>query len=174
MDKLYKNFLPNEYVKSIFHISPETLIEKGIKGIITDLDNTLVEWDRPEATPEIIAWVKQMQQAGLQVTILSNNNEIRVKSFCTPLGTPFIFDARKPLRKSFKKALALMSLKREEVVMVGDQLMTDVLGGNRFGVYTILVVPVASSDGFFTKFNRQIERRIMAKLKRSGMIEWEE
>lgn len=171
---MYKNFLPDEYVKSIFQISPDTLLEKGIKGIITDLDNTLVEWDRAEATPEIIEWVRMMEQAGLKVTILSNNNELRVKAFCDPLGTPFIFDARKPLRRSFKKALALMGLKREEVVMVGDQLMTDVLGGNRFGVHTILVVPVASSDGFFTKFNRKIERRIMAKLKRSGMIEWEE
>ncbi|MDW0112324.1 MULTISPECIES: YqeG family HAD IIIA-type phosphatase [Sporosarcina] len=171
---MYKNFLPDEYVKSIFQISPDTLLEKGIKGIITDLDNTLVEWDRAEATPEIIEWVRMMEQAGLKVTILSNNNELRVKAFCDPLGTPFIFDARKPLRRSFKKALALMGLKREEVVMVGDQLMTDVLGGNRFGVHTILVVPVASSDGFFTKFNRKIERRIMAKLKRSGLIEWEE
>lgn len=171
---MYKNFLPDEYVKSIFQISPDTLLEKGIKGIITDLDNTLVEWDRAEATPEIIEWVRKMEQAGLKVTILSNNNELRVKAFCDPLGTPFIFDARKPLRRSFKKALALMGLKREEVVMVGDQLMTDVLGGNRFGVHTILVVPVASSDGFFTKFNRKIERRIMAKLKRSGLIEWEE
>lgn len=171
---MYKKFMPDEFVKDIFHILPETLKEKGIKGIITDLDNTLVEWDRPEATPEIIEWIRLMNEEGLQVTILSNNNELRVKAFCDPIGAPFIFDARKPLRKSFKKALSMMDLKKEEVVMVGDQLMTDVLGGNRFGVHTILVVPVASSDGFFTKFNRMLERRIMGKLKRSGMIKWEE
>ncbi|WOV89174.1 YqeG family HAD IIIA-type phosphatase [Sporosarcina oncorhynchi] len=166
--------MPDEYVKDIFHISPDVLKEKGIKGIITDLDNTLVEWDRPEATPEIIEWIRSMEQAGLQVTILSNNNQLRVKAFCDPIGTPFIFDARKPLRKSFKRALSMMGLKKEEVVMVGDQIMTDVLGGNRFGIHTILVVPVANSDGFFTKFNRMMERRILDKLKRSGMINWEE
>lgn len=174
MDNLYNYFLPDEYVKDIFQISPDKLVEKGIKGIITDLDNTLVEWDRPEATPEITEWMKMMQDAGLQVTILSNNNHGRVQTFCDPLGTPFICEARKPLAKNFKKALAMMGLKKEEVVMVGDQLMTDVLGGNRFGLHTILVVPVASSDGFVTKFNRMIERRIMARLKRLGKIEWEE
>ena len=57
---MYNNFLPDEYVKDIFQITPEKLKEKGIKGIITDLDNTLVEWDRPEATPEIIEWMKSM------------------------------------------------------------------------------------------------------------------
>lgn len=171
---MYKNFLPDEYVKDVFQISPEALIEKGIKGIITDLDNTLVEWDRPEATPEIMKWVRMMQEAGLQVAILSNNNQSRVESFCGPLGTKFICEARKPLARNFKKALAMMGLKKEEVVMVGDQLMTDVLGGNRFGLHTILVVPVANSDGFVTKFNRMIERRIMAKLKSRGLIKWEE
>ena len=63
MNKLYKRFLPDEFVKDVFHIKPENLAAKGIKGIITDLDNTLVEWDRPEATPEIIEWFKGMRDA---------------------------------------------------------------------------------------------------------------
>ena len=67
-----------------------------------------------------------------------------------------------------------MKLKKEEVVVIGDQLLTDVLGGNRNGFHTILVVPVAASDGLFTRFNRKVERRIMATLKRKGMIQWEE
>ena len=83
---MYKYFLPDEYVKDIFHIQPEALKDKGIKGIITDLDNTLVAWDRPDATPEIIEWMKSMQDAGIQVTIVSNNNEMRVKAFCEPLA----------------------------------------------------------------------------------------
>ncbi len=171
---MYNYFLPDEYVKNIFHIQPEKLKEKGVKGIITDLDNTLVEWDRPDATPEIIAWMKSMQDVGIQVTVVSNNNEMRVKAFCDPLGIPFICDARKPMRKSFKKALDAMGTQKAETVVIGDQLMTDILGGNRKGLHTILVVPVASSDGFFTKFNRMMERRIMAGLKRRGMIKWEE
>ena len=174
MNKLYKRFLPNEFVKDVFHIKPEVLAAKGIKGIITDLDNTLVEWDRPEATPEVIEWFMGMRDAGIQVTIVSNNNEGRVKVFSDPLGIPFVFDARKPLLKSFVKARKLMGIEKEETVVIGDQLLTDILGGNRKGLHTILVVPVATSDAFFTKFNRMIERRIMAGLKRRGLITWEE
>ena len=76
--------------------------------------------------------------------------------------------------KAFLKAVKDMNLKKEEVVVIGDQLLTDVLGGNRNGFQTILVVPVASTDGFFTRINRMIERRIMENLKRKGMIQWEE
>lgn len=171
---MYNNFLPSEYVKNVFHIQPEKLVARGVKGIITDLDNTLVEWDRPLATAEIIDWVTSMRDVGIQVMIVSNNNNTRVKAFCDPLGIPFICDARKPLRKSFNKALTTMGIQKEQAVFIGDQMMTDILGGNRAGLHTILVVPVASSDGFFTKFNRMMERRIMAKLKRKGLLKWEE
>ena len=171
---MYKHFLPNEYVKDIFHVKAATLKDNGIKGIITDLDNTLVEWDRPEATPEIIEWLTGMKNAGILVTIVSNNNEERVKAFSDPLGIPFFNDARKPLNKSFVAARKLMGIKKEETVVIGDQLLTDILGGNRKGLHTILVAPVATSDAFVTKFNRMIERRIMAGLKRRGMITWEE
>lgn len=166
--------MPGEYVKSIYHISPSVLKEKGVKGIITDLDNTLVEWDRPNATPTLIEWLHEIKQHQIKITIVSNNNEERVRVFSDPLEIPFISKARKPLRTAFKKALLTMNLKKEETVIIGDQLLTDILGGNRMGLHTILVVPVASSDGFFTQFNRKIERRIMANFKRRGLIDWEE
>ncbi|EDW20215.1 had superfamily (subfamily iiia) phosphatase [Bacillus pumilus ATCC 7061] len=171
---LKKYFLPDEFVKSIFHISPQKLKERNVKGIITDLDNTLVEWDRPSATPRLIEWFQEMKDHGIQVTIVSNNNEKRVKLFSEPVHIPFIYKAKKPMGRAFNKAVADMQLKKEDVVVIGDQLMTDVLGGNRHGFHTILVVPVAASDGFITKFNRQIERRILGALKRKGHIQWEE
>lgn len=171
---MYKKFLPSEFVKSVFDISPQRLLDKGIRGIITDLDNTLVEWDRPYATPKLVSWLKSMKDAGIQVTIVSNNNEMRVKSFADPLGIPFIYKARKPMGKAFRKALQLMDVKREEVVVIGDQLLTDVVGGNRIQLHTILVLPVAKSDGFFTRFNRLVERRIFKALKRRGYVTWEE
>lgn len=169
-----KRFLPDEFVKDIFHITPEKLLENGIKGIITDLDNTLVAWDQPLATPEIIKWLKGMQDANILVTIVSNNNDLRVKAFSEPLGIPFIAKARKPLNHAFTRALKTMNIKNDEVVVIGDQLLTDILGGNRRGLHTILVVPVASSDAAITKFNRRLERRIMSNLKRRGLITWEE
>lgn len=171
---MYQYFVPSQYVHTVFDITPESLKEKGVKGIITDLDNTLVEWDRPDATPKLIEWLADMKQAGIQVVIVSNNKEMRVKSFADPLGIPFIFQARKPMGRAFRKALAIMEVKRDKVVVIGDQMLTDIFGGNLNKLHTILVLPVAKSDGFFTRINRMVERRIMKKLKDKGQIMWEE
>jgi HAD superfamily phosphatase (TIGR01668 family) len=171
---LIKKLLPDEHVKSVFNINPETLKQRGIKGIITDLDNTLVEWDRPNASPELIDWLKKLKESGLQVTVVSNNNENRVKLFSVPLGIPFIHSARKPLKHAFKRAAKDMGLNKKEVVVIGDQIFTDVLGGNSIGLHTILVVPVAQTDGIITKFNRRMERHILTWMRNKGMINWEE
>jgi uncharacterized protein len=172
--KLLKHFLPDQHVKSIFEITPESLKEKGVKGIITDLDNTLVEWDRPTATPKLIEWFDNMRKHEILVTIVSNNNETRVRSFSDPLQIPFIFQAKKPMTRAFNKALKQMGLRKEETVVIGDQLLTDVLGGNRSGFHTILVVPVAKTDGFITKFNRKVERRILNWFRKQGKLNWED
>ncbi|MCE4046969.1 MULTISPECIES: YqeG family HAD IIIA-type phosphatase [Bacillaceae] len=171
---MLNNFLPDQFVKNIFEITPELLKEKGVKGIITDLDNTLVEWDRPLATPKIIEWFEDMKKNNIKVTIVSNNKEGRVKSFSDPLNIPFIFAARKPMGKAFRRALLEMKLSKEEAVVIGDQLLTDVLGGNRSGFHTILVVPVAQTDGFATRINRKIERRILNWFRRKGKLTWED
>ncbi len=166
--------MPNEHVKSVYDINPEVLKSKGIKGIITDLDNTLVAWDVKDATPEVIEWFKQMKENNIKVTIISNNKQERVKVFSEPLETPFVFSARKPLSKAFKSVAKQMGMKKEEIVVIGDQLLTDVLGGNFAGFYTILVVPIVQTDGKITKINRKIERRILHYMRKKGKITWEE
>lgn len=171
---MLKQFLPNQHVKSILDIDPEELKENGIKGIITDLDNTLVEWDRPHATPRVIEWFEKMKQQNIKVTIVSNNDERRVKAFSDPLQIPFVFRARKPLTHAFHRAAKQMNLKKEETVVIGDQLLTDVFGGNRSGFKTILVVPVSQTDGLATKFNRFVERRLLNWFRKKGMLQWEE
>lgn len=171
---MIKNFLPNEHVKSIFDIQPSTLNERGIKGIITDLDNTLVAWDVKDATSEVIQWFKLMDDYDIKVTIMSNNKEERVKIFSDPLNTPFVFSARKPLSRAFKTVAKQMELKKEEVVVIGDQVLTDVLGGNIAGFHTILVVPIVQTDATITKINRKIERRILKYMRKKGKISWEE
>ncbi len=171
---MLNNFLPDQQVNSIYDITPESLKEKGIKGIITDLDNTLVEWDRPSATPPLINWFQQMEYNQIKVTIVSNNNEARVKFFADPLLTPYIYKARKPMTKAFNRAVKDMGLEKHETVVIGDQLLTDVLGGNRSGFHTILVVPVAKTDGVVTKFNRMVERRILNWFKKKGKLTWED
>ncbi|MDQ0269532.1 YqeG family HAD IIIA-type phosphatase [Cytobacillus purgationiresistens] len=171
---MLKNFLPDQHVKTIFEITPELLKEQGVKGIITDLDNTLVEWDRPHATPQLIKWFEELKMSDIKVTIVSNNNENRVKAFSEPLSIPFIHQAKKPMGRAFRRALNEMDLQQQETVVIGDQLLTDVLGGNRGGFNTILVVPVAQTDGFMTRFNRKIERRILNWFRKKGMISWED
>ncbi len=171
---LYNFLLPDAYVNSVYEITPERLHELGIQGIITDLDNTLVEWDRADATEEIIAWFAQLQDAGIHVIIVSNNNEERVKHFATPLGIPYIHRAKKPLGSAYYAGLLKLRLRRDKVAMVGDQLLTDIFGGKRQKLYTFLVRPVAESDGVVTLFNRFIERRIFNDLKRKGITTWEE
>lgn len=171
---MLKKLLPDLHVHSIYEIDVAELKKKGIKGIITDLDNTLIEWDRPGATPELIDWLQMIEREGFKLVIVSNNNQQRVAMFAEPLKLPFIFSARKPFNKSFKAAQEMMGLKPNEVVVIGDQLFTDVLGGNRLNLYTILVVPVASSDGFFTRFNRKMERVALSFMRKRGMITWED
>ncbi|SOC20704.1 hypothetical protein SAMN05880501_11212 [Ureibacillus xyleni] len=171
---LYNFLLPDEYVNTVFEITPEKLSKLGIRGIITDLDNTLIEWDRPHATEEIAAWMEMLREAGIRVIIASNNNEERVRRFAEPLGIPFIYRARKPLGNAYYAALKEIRLKTNEVAMVGDQLLTDIMGANRLSLYTFLVRPVAESDGFVTLFNRFVERRVFNILKRKGIKTWEE
>ncbi|NEU31612.1 YqeG family HAD IIIA-type phosphatase [bacterium LRH843] len=171
---MLNNLLPNQYEKSIYSIDLHALRDKGIKGIITDLDNTLVEWDRPKATPEVKKWFEQLNEFGMKVTIVSNNNSKRVKEFAEPEGIFFIHAAKKPLGKAFRQACQEMQVNRDEVVVIGDQIFTDVLGGNRAGLHTILVVPVSSSDGLATQLNRRMERVVLRWMKKRGMIEWED
>lgn len=168
---MLKKFLPDRYVKSIFQINPTTLKEKGIKGIITDLDNTLVAWDVAHATDQVINWISEMQRAGIEVTIISNNNEERVRIFSEPIEVPYEASARKPLTRSFKRASSRMRLTPKEVAVIGDQLLTDVFGGNRGGFYTILVVPIVQTDAKITQFNRKIERRILNYFYKKGLLE---
>src|SRR5699024_7265987 len=99
-----KKFLPDEHVKSIFDIRPHQLMEKGIKGVITDLDNTLVAWDVKDATPEVIAWFQEMKDHDIKIMIISNYNECCVMFFFELLNSPFVYSAKKPLIRAFKSA----------------------------------------------------------------------
>src|SRR5690625_744749 len=98
---IFNKFLPNEYSERIFDIDLQQLIDDGIKGIITDLDNTLVAWDEKDATEEVSQWIKRVERLGIKIVIISNNNEERVKRFAEPLGVPFLPVAKKPMKRTF-------------------------------------------------------------------------
>ncbi|OEH84648.1 hypothetical protein BHU72_09140 [Desulfuribacillus stibiiarsenatis] len=169
---IFQAFIPNMYVNTIHQIHPEELLKKGIQGVLTDLDNTLVRWDQPETTKEVTSWIESLQELGIQVYIISNNSFIRVKEFAEPIQIPYLHKARKPLKKGFRKALQDMKLPASKVALVGDQVLTDVLGGNRMGLYTILVDPIGEKEYFTTKINRRIEKKIVRHLFNKGLITW--
>jgi HAD superfamily phosphatase (TIGR01668 family) len=172
---LLKKLIPQKNVRSIYEIDVQALWDAGIRGIITDLDNTLVGAKHPQATPELLVWLKQLQTIGFKVVIVSNNNKLRVSRFSEPLSIPYIFRAKKPGNSAFRKAMGMMSLAPQQTVVIGDQMLTDVLGGNRLGLYTILVLPIELRDeGFFTKINRRIEKAALSWMKRKGFMGWED
>ncbi|AWB45466.1 YqeG family HAD IIIA-type phosphatase [Paenibacillus sp. CAA11] len=163
-------FMPKLRVNSVFDINLEELYMKGYRGIITDLDNTLVGAKDPLATPELAAWFENVKRYGFKLIIVSNNNLDRVSAFATPLDIEFVHKAKKPSNSPFRKAIKMMDLKPEETVVIGDQMMTDVYGGNRLGLYTILVLPISIMDeGFGTRFNRRLERVVKRRLKKVGL-----
>ncbi|MFH5182712.1 YqeG family HAD IIIA-type phosphatase [Paenibacillus sp. TAB 01] len=165
---MLNNLVPRLQVNTIYDIDLHELWKQGKRGIITDLDNTLVGAKAPLATPELIDWLKVVAQIGFQVVIVSNNNKVRVAQFAEPLSLPFIYRAKKPTSAAFHKALQLMKLSADEAIVIGDQMMTDVLGGNRMGLYTVLVLPIAKADeGVFTKIvNRTLEKVALTWMKR--------
>ncbi|TCZ77052.1 YqeG family HAD IIIA-type phosphatase [Paenibacillus albiflavus] len=165
---MLKRFEPKLSVRTVYDIDLVKLWEQGYRGIITDLDNTLVGAKEPLATPELISWLESVKEMGFRVVIVSNNNHGRVSAFADPLHIPFIHAARKPTRTPFNKALTVLKTAPNNTIVIGDQLMTDVLGGNRMGLYTILVRPIAIKDeGIATKMiNRPLEK-LTLKLSRN-------
>lgn len=158
---------PDIYVNSILDIPLPALEQLGIKAFILDLDNTLTEWNSNEVREEIIDWFVRIKAAGFKACILSNNGEQRVITVAQILDIPYIFRARKPSRRAFYKAIELMQVQPAETAVIGDQIFTDVLGGNRAGLFTILVVPIARREFAGTKISRLFEYFVLRKLKRT-------
>lgn len=170
---------PDYYLSSYRKLDGEMLIKKGIKVLICDIDNTLVAHD--EALPDASAkeFIHRMLQCGLDVILISNNVEERVATFAQGLDDevkyyPF---AKKPLKHTYKKMLKEQGYKASEAAVIGDQLLTDVIGAKRMHFYTILTCPVAQKDLTCTKINRVFENmiyKILAKKKRLVKGEYDE
>jgi len=167
---MFERLLPHMRVNAVYDIDLDELHARGMRGIITDLDNTLVGAKEPLATPRLIEWLDYVRTRGFKVVIVSNNNEARVGKFAAPLNIPFIHAARKPMSKAFRNALDVLGMPAEKAVVIGDQMLTDVLGGNRMGLHTILVAPISPADeGVMTRVNRRIERIALASLRKKGL-----
>lgn len=161
---MFEIFRPNAVVESLETIDVFDLRKKGIKGIICDIDNTVLPWDKEKPQASVVNWIQQARGQGMQVVLLSNALPSRARSLSQELNIPARAQAMKPTRRGFRQALGSMGLTAKEVAMVGDQLFTDVLGGNRMGMYTILVPPLGEKEFFSTRFLRCLERKIKKRL----------
>lgn len=158
---MIKKLYPTKALGSIYELPIEELKQAGIKGIIFDIDNTLVPYDEAEPTEKIISFFEELQKRGLKITLVSNNTEDRVVKFNEKLKVLALHKAQKPSRKSFRKALEMMNCDVNEAIIVGDQVFTDVYGGNRTGLKTYLVSPISDKDEWQTKIKRGLERQVI-------------
>lgn len=170
---MLKKFKPTWMVKSIYNITPEQLKKEKIKAVLTDLDNTLIAWNNPEATVETLEWIKLMKENNIEVIILSNNTRKRVGRVAAILDLEYIPSAMKPLQHGFKKAQKKSKYEKKELLMVGDQIITDINGANRAGIRSVLVKPILDSDAWNTRLNRFVELKIMNYLiKKDPNMKW--
>ena len=160
-------FLPTYAYKRVTDLSPEFFTEKGIKCLLLDVDNTLTTHDNPTPADGIEPWLDKIKQSGLNAVILSNNTDERVKPFAEKLSLSYIPDARKPLTFGITRACREYNLTKKEIALIGDQLFTDILGGNLKGILTVLVEPYEFEDKFFLSFKRKLEKPILKRIKRS-------
>jgi len=152
---MVKIFYPYEYLEDVFTIDYQTLHDKGFKGLIFDIDNTLVPHGA-DSTEQVDALFATLHAMGFHTLLLSNNNRQRIERFTKNIDTLYIEEAGKPHPQSYLKGVEMMDLKNEEVVVIGDQLFTDILGANRAHLASILVKYI----GFYKKEKKGIRRNL--------------
>lgn len=158
---MLSKYYPDLLINSIKDISLDFLRANNIKGLILDIDNTLVATHTKEADDDLVSWSKRMQENGIKLCIVSNASLNRVTLFNRKLNIAAIHRAYKPSIKGFLRGAEKMGLKPSNVAMVGDQIFTDVYGGKKAGMKTILVKPIDPREFFFVRLKRFPEKFIL-------------
>lgn len=157
---MFKKFFPDNYEASTYIIPFEHLYKEGYRGLIFDIDNTLVPHGAPadERAKKLFA---RLQEIGFQCCLLSNNKEGRVKMFNEEIGVNYIYDAHKPSTKNYKKAMEIMGTDLDNTIFIGDQLFTDVYGAKRTGIRNILVKPIHPKEEIQIILKRYLEKIVL-------------
>jgi HAD superfamily phosphatase (TIGR01668 family) len=149
---------PNRAVDSISRINLHKYWREGKRGIIIDLDNTLTPWKKQQVNKEAHDFLLNALSHNYKICLLTNAGRKRTKLIADHYNIPFIANAFKPRKKTFLKALKLIGIQNSQAIVIGDQIFTDILGGNRAGCYTILVPALSKRDFMGTKFLRMLEK----------------
>lgn len=167
---MFRKFYPSEDWESAYDAEYDRLYEMGYRGIIFDIDNTLVEHGAP-ANEQAIAHVDKLRRKGFAICFLSNNDKQRVSTFCKRLDAVYIYKAGKPGSKGYEAAMTLIGTTKEQTVSIGDQIFTDTWGANRAGIYSILVKPIGKKEEFQIVLKRYLEKIVLffyRKYKKRG------
>ena len=166
---MFKCFFPDEWVDSTYDIDFEQLAKEGIKGLIFDIDNTLVTHGSP-ADERCLALFDNLRAWGFSFCLISNNQSERVSSFAKQVNSPYIENAHKPSTKNYLKAVKMMGTTTNDTVFVGDQLFTDVWGAKRAGIRNILVKPIHPKEEIQIILKRYLEKIVLFFYKRESGI----
>lgn len=166
---MLQRFYPTDCKDSTYDIDFEMLYQNGIRGVIFDIDNTLVPHGAP-ADERALQLFTKLREIGIRTCLISNNQLPRVKPFADEVGSMFVENAHKPSTKNYKKAMELMETNETTTVFVGDQLFTDVYGANRAGISTILVKPIHPKEEIQIVLKRYLEKIVLYFYKRSKKI----
>lgn len=158
---MFEKFIPDMYQKSIYTINYKKLKSLGIKCLLFDVDNTLVPHTTKKMPRKIKDLIERLKDMGFKVILISNGRKSRLKKYKDYLEVDCSAVSMKPLSFKFNKILKLYKFTENEVAIIGDQLLTDILGGNVVGITTILINPISLKDHQITKISRIIEKIIM-------------
>ncbi len=163
---MFSRFYPGEYLDSTYEIEFDRLYQEGYRGVIFDIDNTLVPHGMP-ADERAKALFAHLKELGYQSVLLSNNKEPRVKMFHEFVKVQYIFKAKKPSVRNYLKAMELMHTNKDNTLFVGDQIFTDIYGANRAGIRTILVKPIHPKEEIQIVLKRYLEKIVLFFYRKS-------
>lgn len=167
-----KGIVPHWYFPSLEEVDLDMLESLGIRGVVLDLDNTIVAGSRSEVSPQVKAWLKRARQKGFRLCIFSNTLRIRrLWKISREIGIPYIRGSFKPRRGGLRRALGFLRVSPKESVMIGDRLLTDIWGGNRMGMWTILVGAFKEGEGLATRIFKRFERFLLYLLSKGEHME---
>ena len=167
---MLKYLQPDLYVASVADIDLSALSGNGIRALIIDLDNTLLPWRERRSNAVFVETLQRLTESGFKICIVSNARDNRVKSLFSNMAIPAISRAGKPRKSAFRRAMELLDTSAAETAVIGDQLFTDVLGGKRMGLYTILVIPISKKEFIGTQLIRRVEKRVLNHFYKKGVL----